>query len=120
MTGGVTDALDAGDVGHILQQRCKIGLFTGTTHGVTPGVNVLPQQRDLFDTLVGQTGHFDQHVFKRAVDLGAAGVGHHTVAAIFVATFHDGHKGRRAVHLGGWQVVKLFDLGETNVHLRLV
>ena len=121
VAGGVAQALNTRNVAHILQQRRKVrhlAAGAGAHHRRAVGVDVLTQERDFFHTLVGQTGDFDQHVFKRAADFFAARVGHHAVAAVFRAAFHDAHKGRGAFHLGRGQVVKFLDFRKADVHLR--
>ena len=80
----------------------------------------MPQQGDFLHALVGQPGHFHQHVLERAAHLFAAGVGHHAVAAVLGAAFHDAHKGAGAFNTRGRQVVELFDLGKADVDLRAV
>jgi hypothetical protein len=74
--------------------RAKSAISLVSAHLAAVGVDVLAQQGDFLHALVGQAGHFGQHVVKRAADFFAAGVGHHAVAAVFAAAFHDGHKGR--------------------------
>ena len=78
----------------------------------------MTQQRHFSHALFSQASHFDQHVFKGTADFFAAGVRHYAVAAIFAATFHDGHEGGRPIHLGGRQVIELFNLGKRDVDLR--
>jgi hypothetical protein len=58
VAGGVADALDAGDVGHVLDQQRKVGNLGGAAHDAAVGVHVLAQQRDLAHALVGQAGDF--------------------------------------------------------------
>ncbi len=116
--GGVANALDTRDLVHVLQQHGKVGNLASDVGRATVGVHVLAQQRHFTHTLVGQVSHFHQHVVKGAGDFGAAGVGHHTEAAVLAATFHDGHKGRIAFHACGGQGVELFDFRKADVHLR--
>jgi hypothetical protein len=78
-----------------------------------------PSKRDFLDALVGEAGDFDQHVLKGPRDLFAAGVGHHAVAAVFGAAFHDAHEGAGALDARRRQVVEFFDLGKADVDLRL-
>jgi hypothetical protein len=57
VAGGVADALDAGDVGHVLEQQGEVGDLAGAAHRAAVGVDVLAQQRDFLHALVGQAGH---------------------------------------------------------------
>ena len=120
VAGGVANAFDAGNVRHIFQQQRKVGNLGCAPHLAQVGVHVLAQQGDFLHALVGQARHFDQHIVKRAAHFFATGVGHHAVAAVFAAAFHDGHKGRSALHACGRQVVELFNLWEADVHLGLI
>ena len=125
VAGGVAQALNARNLGHVFQQGGKVGHLgaqgrLSADHARAVGVDVLPQQGDFFHALIGQSGHFNQHVFKRAADLFASGVGHHAVAAIFRTAFHDADKGGGAVHARGRQVVKLFDFRKADIDLRAI
>ena len=120
VTCSEADALDAGNVGHVLQQQGKVSDLRRAAHLAQISVHVLAQQGDFLDALVGQTRHFDQHIIQGAAHLLAAGVGHHTVAAILAASFHDGDEGAGALNPGWWKVVELLDLGEADIHLGLV
>ena len=66
VAGGVADALDARDLGHVLDQQREIGDLAAGTHRAAIGVHVLPQQRHFPDALVGQAGDLDQHVVEGA------------------------------------------------------
>ena len=119
VAGGVANALDARDVGHVFNQQGKVGDVAGATHGPAVSVDVLAQQGDLFDALRGQAGHLDQHIVQRAVDLFAPGIGHHAIAAVFGATLHDADKCRGTRDPRGGQVIELFNLRELNIDLWL-
>jgi hypothetical protein len=112
--------LDAGDIGDIFNERRKISDLGGAAHLAAVGVHVLPEQRDLAHALVGQLRHFNQHIVERAVDFFAAGVGHDAVAAILRTAFHDRDKSAHAFTARRRQMVKLFNLGKADVHLRLL
>ena len=118
MTGGIADALDSGDLGHVVEQGRKIGNLARISHLATVGVDVLTKQIDLFDTLIGQASHFNKHVFKRARHFFATRIRHDAVAAVLGAAFHDADKGARTVVFSRRQVVEFFDLGEADVDLR--
>ena len=116
--GRVADALDAGDFMHVFQQHRKVGDLVGIGHAAAVGVHVLAQQRHFLDALVGQVGHFDQHVVERARDFFAARVGHDAEAAVFATAFHDRDECRGAFDARRRHVVELFDLGKADVDLR--
>ena len=120
VAGGVADALDAGDVGHVLQQGGKVSGLGCASHAGAISVDVLPQQRDLLHPLVGQPGHLDQNIFKRARHFFAPGIRHHAVTAVLGAALHDADKSGGAFYAGRRQVVEFFDLRKTDVHLRPV
>ncbi len=65
MAGGVTNALDARNLGHVFDQRRQIGRLAAASHRGPIGIDILPQQRDLAHALVGQAGDLDQHVVER-------------------------------------------------------
>jgi hypothetical protein len=66
VAGGVADALDAGDLGHVLEQQREVGDLGRAAHGAAVGVDVLAQQRD-FLARPGRPGRrLDQHVVKAA------------------------------------------------------
>ena len=117
VAGDEAQALDAGDLGHVFQQQGEVRDLS-VFHGAAVGVHVLPEQHDFLDALRGQAGDFRQHVLEAARDFLAARVRHDAVAAVLAAAFHDRHVGDRALHLGGRQVVELFDLREADVDLR--
>ena len=118
VAGGVADALDARDLGDVLDQHCEVGDLAGLAHLAAVGVDVLAQQRDLLDALVGQARHLGQHFLERAAELLAAGVGHDAVGAVLAAALHDRDEGRRALDPRRRQMVELLDLGEADVDLR--
>ena len=124
VAGGIADALNARDFGHIFKQGGKVDGFIfcvcirfACAHCAAVGIDVLTQQIDFFHALVGKAGNFNQHIFKRAAEFFATGVGHNAVAAILAAPFHDGYKGRRAIDLRRWQVVEFFNFRETDIDL---
>ena len=120
VAGDVAYALDAGDVRHVFEQRGEIGDLCRVTHGAAVGVDVLPQQRHFFHTLVGQARHFDQYIVKWPRDLFATRVRHDAVAAVLGAALHDADKGAGAFHAGRRQVIELLDFGEADVDLGFV
>ena len=66
VAGGVANAFNAGDVGYIIQQSGEISNLISIAHLAAVGVDVLAQQINFFDALIGQACHLHQHVFKRA------------------------------------------------------
>ncbi len=116
------DALDAGNLGDVLDQRREIrDLVTHLrcrAHRAAIRVDVLPQQRDLDDPLIGEIGDFGQHVVERPRDLLAARVRHHAERAVLAAAFHDRHEGGCAVDRRRRELVELLDGGEGDVDLR--
>jgi cell division septum initiation protein DivIVA len=96
----------------------KSAISPSRRHRAAVGVDVLAEQRHFAHALVGEAGHFGQHVVERARHFLAARVGHHAVAAVLRAAFHDRHERARAFHARGRQVVELLDLGERDVDLR--
>ena len=82
-------------------------------------VDVLPEQRDLPDTLVDQVGDLGQHVVERPRHFLAAGVGNDAERAVLAAALHDRHECRDPVDPGRRQMVELLDLGKADVDLRL-
>ena len=107
-----------GTAATISMSSAKSAISPGATHAAAIGVDVLAEQRDFLDALLGQAGHFGQHVVQRARHFLAARVGHDAVAAVLRTAFHDRDKGGRTVHARGRQVVELLDLRKTDVHLR--
>ena len=118
MAGGVADALNTWNLGDVFNQQGKVGNLGGVAHAAAVGVDVLTQKRDFFHALRGETRHFGEHIIQGAVDFFASGVGHHAIAAVFGATFHDGNKRRGAFHPRGGQVIEFFNLGKADVNLR--
>ncbi len=69
----VADPFDAGNVGDVFDQRREVGeLVRAVAVAATIGVDVLPEQRDLAHTLVGEAGDFREHVGQRSRYLVAA------------------------------------------------
>ena len=114
VAGGVANAFDAVDGGNRVQQVGKVGAVKAVA------VDVLAQQGNFLDAVFSQVNDFAQHIGQWAADFFATGVGHHAETAVLAAAFHDRDKGGRAVYARLWQRVELFDLGEADVHLRLV
>ena len=102
---------------HVFQQQGEVGDFA-IGHQATVGVDVLPQQGDFLHPLLGEPGNFGQHVFKRAGNFLATGIGHHAEGAVLGASFHDGYECSCTIHLGWRNVVEFFDFREGNIHLR--
>ena len=117
VAGGEAQAFNTRDFVDDAQQGGKVA-DAAVVHFAAIGVDVLPQQVDFFHALLRQAGDFGEHVVQRARKFFAARVGHHAEAAIFGAAFHNGNKRAAAVHAGGGQVVKFFNFGEGDVHLR--
>ena len=63
-----------------------------------------------------QYQHLEKTEFES--DLFTTGVRHHAVRAVFVAAFHDGDEGGRAISARLWQTVKFLDLREAHVNHR--
>ncbi|VFT72641.1 Uncharacterised protein [Klebsiella aerogenes] len=117
VAGGEANAIDAVDGGDQTQQ---IGKAAGGAVVIltAPGVNVLAQQINLTHALRRQLGDFKQDIVARTADLFSAGVRHHAVGAVFVATFHNRNKGGRAVGARLWQAIELFNFREADIHHR--
>ena len=117
MRGGVADALNARDVVDIFQQHGKVGDLARVTHGSKVGIDVLSEQCDFFDPLVGEVSDLGQDILKGSRNLLTSCVGHHAKAAILAAAFHDGDKSSRSLHAWGRHVVELFDFRKADVDL---
>ena len=118
MTCHKADTLDAFDFRHVVQQKGKIG--RRTVRGPPPiAVDVLPEERDFFDTLVGKLRTLDQNVHHGSTDFCASRIRDDAVRAKVTAPFHDGTKGRCPLNTGLRQAVKLFDFGKRGVDLGL-
>jgi hypothetical protein len=115
--GGVADALEAGNLRHVLEEQGEVGGFA-VGHRPAVGVDVLPEQRHLLHAAVGEIGDLGQHVVERSRHFLAAGVGHDAEAAVLAAAFHDRHERARTRDARRRQRVELLDLGEGHVHLR--
>ena len=120
VAGGIADAFNARNFGDIFNQQRQIRDFVTVAHLAPVGVHVLAQQGDFFHPLVGQAGDLHQHLLERTTEFLATGVGHYAIAAIFAAPFHDRDEGRGTLHPRWRQVIKFFNLGEADVHLRLL
>ena len=114
----VADALDAGNLGDVLDQCRQIGELPGAAHRPAIRVHVLPEQRDFHDALVGEVGHLGQHVVERPRDLLAARVGHDAETAVLAAPLHDRHERGGALDPRRRQVIELLDGGKRDVDLR--
>ena len=88
-------------------------------HRAAIGVDVLAEQRDFADALVGEIGDFGQHVVERPRNFLAARVRNDAERAILAAAFHDRHEGRGAVDARRRKVVEFLDLRKADVDLRL-
>src|SRR5690554_5732408 len=117
MRGGVAYALYAGYVVDVLQQHGEVGDVVTVAHGATIGIDVLPQQGDLFDALIGQVGDLYQDVIEGPGNLGAARVRYDTEAAVLAAAFHDGDKGGGPIYASGGHRVEFFDFGKADIDL---
>ena len=114
MAGGKADPIDTVDRRNQTQQ---IGKAAGGAVVVfpAPGVHVLPEQVDFTHALRRQLGDFKQDIVAWAAHFLAAGVRHHAVGAVLVATFHDGNKGAWAFGARFRQAVELFDFREADI-----
>ena len=65
VAGGVADAFDAWDLGHIVDQRGEVGDLGAAAHRAPVGIDILSEQRDLAHALAGQLCHLDQHIVER-------------------------------------------------------
>ena len=115
----VADAGDAGNLGHVLEQRGEVRDLRRVPHRSTVRIHVLPEQRDFTHALVGQVGHLREHVVEWPRDFLAARIRHHAERAVLAAALHDRHERRRAVDARGRQVIELLDFGKADVDLRL-
>ncbi len=117
MAGGKTNAVDAVNRRHQTQQFSKAAGGTVVVFPA-PGVHVLPQQVHFANALRGKLRDFKQDIVCRAAHFFTAGVRHHAVSTVFVAAFHDGDEGGRAISARLWQTVKFLDLREAHVNHR--
>ena len=117
VAGGEAHTLDAGDFVDDAQQGGEVADFA-VFHFAAIGVDVLSQEVDFFNALLGKIGDFGQNVVQRAGELFAAGVGDDAERAVFGTAFHDGYECCAAFDAGGRQVVEFFDFGEGNIDLR--
>ena len=114
----VADALDAGDLGHVVEERREIGdLIPCVAHGAAVRVHVLAEERHLHHALVGEVGDLGQHVVERTRDFLAPRVGHDAERAVLAAAFHDRDERRGAFDARRRQVVEFLDLGKAHVDL---
>ena len=117
VAGGKANAVYTVNRGHQTQQ---LGKAAGGAVVVfpAPGVYVLAQQIHFANALCGKLRNFKQNIVCRTADFFTAGVRHHAVSAVFVAAFHDGDEGGRAIGARLRQTVKLFDFREADVNDR--
>ena len=118
MRGHVANALETVDFRQVFEQGGQIRLLGSLAHRSAIGIDVLPEQRDLLDTLIGKVGDFGEHVVERPRDLFAPGVGDDAERAVLAAAFHDRHERQRSLDPRRRQVIELFDFGEADVDLR--
>ena len=117
--GGVANAINAINRGNNANQIGEVGHAAVMGHAAK-AVHVLAQQGDFTHAIFGQVDYLSQYIIKGPTDFFTTGVGHHAEAAVLAATFHDGNKGGGAINARFWQASELFDLGEADIHLRLV
>ena len=124
VAGGVADALDAGDLGDDTRaaRRSRRRPRRPAAPVMPPsrreGVDVLAEQRDLLDALLGEPGDSRPARRRAGGHLLAARVRHDAERAVLGAAFHDRDEGASALHPCGGQVVELLDLGKADVDLR--
>jgi hypothetical protein len=115
----VAEALDAGHLGDVIEQRGEIGGLGRRAHRRAIGVDVLSEERQLHHALVGEIGDFGQDVVERPGDFLAARVGHDAEGAVLAAALHDRQERRSSLDLGRGQLVELLDRRKRDVDLRL-
>src|SRR5690625_926516 len=101
----------------VFEQHGKICDSAAAFDGTSVGIDVLSQEGDLLDPLIGQISNFYQYILKRTRHFRTTGIGYNTKTAVFAAPLHDGDKGSRAVHTGRGQIVKLFDFWKADIDL---
>ena len=113
--GGETDTVNAINSRH---HRDQLGQVTdgAVVFGTAISVDVLPQQIDFPYPFLRQPEALSNHIIHGPADLGAPGVRHDAVGAVFVAPLHDGNKRGRAIHTWLGQTVKLLNLRESYIH----
>lgn len=116
--GGIADALDTVDGGDHPQQFGEVGQ-AAIVGQAAEAVDVLSQQGDFADAVLGQVDHFGDHVVEWSADFLAAGVGHHAEAAVLAAAFHHRDEGGGAIDPRFRQAVEFLDFREGHVDLRL-
>ncbi len=122
--GGEADALDAGDLGQVLEKDREVRPFhacsrsVSAVHAPAIGVHVLAEEGDLLHALQAQVGDLGQHVVEAPRDLLAARIRHDAEAAVLAAAFHDGDECRRTLDPRRRQAIELLDLGKRHVDLR--
>ena len=114
----VADPLDARDFRDVFEQRREVGDLARAAHGPAIGVDVLAEQRDFEDALVGQIRDLRQHIVERPRDFLAARIRHHAERAVLAAAFHDRHERGRALDARRRQMIEFLDLGKADVDLR--
>ena len=122
MRGGVADTLDAGDFRDVFQEQRKVGAVArailAAADAAAVRVHVLAEQGHLLHAQERQLRHFREHIFERARNFLAAGIGDDAEAAILATALHDGYKGRHALDSRRRQAVELLDLRKRNIDLR--
>ena len=96
---GVAQPQQAGQLRQLAQQPAEAP-GAAVRRLAVPGVDVLPEQRDLARALRHQPPRLGDHRRRRAARLGAARVGHDAEAAELVAALLDGQEGGDALRRG--------------------
>ena len=81
MARRVANAFDTINFTHVLEQHrevCRIALWRHTPISI----DILSEQRHLFDALIGELRNFYQNINERTRDFLTAGIRHHTVRAV--------------------------------------
>ena len=111
--GGVADAVDALDLGHVVDQLGEVRLVVVDRPAV--GVDVLAEQVDLAHALARELSDLAHDIGDRPAHLLAPGVGHHAECAVAAASLHHRDEGGGALRARLGQVVELLDLGEAHI-----
>src|SRR5580765_8178613 len=92
-------AFDAGHIRDGCDQSCKIPVAESIR------IDVLPQERDLFESLLGNPASFLHDSFWIAGTLPSPSIGDHTEATEVVTASHDGNPGVHPVVSVGYDIV---------------
>ncbi len=109
-----TDPLDAAHRRDMVNQGREVD-NGAVGHRARVGVHVLAEERDLHDTLRGETPDLLDHAGEGPAHFIPARVRHDAEAAVLAATFHDRHECGRALGAGRRQVIEFLDLGEAHI-----